>query len=826
MWAWGYNVDGQLGDNTTTSRSTPVQVLGPGGTGTLSGVAAVAGGTDDSLAVKSDGSVWAWGANAFGELGDNTTTSRSTPVQVLGPGGTGTLSGVVAIAAGDEYSVAVKSDGSVWDWGLNEFGELGDNTKTDSSTPVQVLGPGGTGTLSGVAAIAAGADHSLALKSDGSVWAWGANAFGQLGDNTKTSRSTPVQVLGPGGTGTLSGVVAIAAGEDHSLAVKSDGSVWAWGYNVDGALGDNTTTNSSTPVQVLGPGGTGTLSGVVAVAAGSFYSLALKSDGSVWAWGSNPNGELGDDMPYNSSTPVQVLGPGGTGTLSAAALGTGCCGEHSLAISPTPVTPVVSQVNPSSGPAAGGTSVTITGTNLASASAVDFGTTAASITADGATSITVTSPTHSAATVDVTVTTAGGTSATSSADQFTYDPVPTVSGVSPNGGPTGGGTSVTITGTEFVSGATVSFGLISATGVTVVNGTQITATAPAGSAGTVNVTVSTPGGTSGTSSADLYTYDGAPTVTSITPSAGWTTGGTSVTITGTNLSGATAVDFGTTAATITADSATSITAISPAHAAGMVDVTVTTASGKSSTSSSDQFTYDSAPTVTAITPTAGPTAGATSVTITGTGFPGASAVKFGANAASFTIDSATHITATAPPGTGTVDVTVTTSGGTSATSPADQFSYISNPLGPVVPALSALSTTPRKFSTAGRLVAGRCVKPTKHSNARKHCRRAIKLKLSYTLNTPATVTITLKREAPGREVRGRCVKPTDKNRKHPRCMLLVALAGGIVKTAAAGANAFTWNGKLAGHTVGPGSYQLTATPTGGMRQTVTFRITG
>ena len=262
---------------------------------------------------------------------------------------------------------------------------------------------------------------------------------------------------------------------------------------------------------------------------------------------------------------------------------------------------------------------------------VDFGLTGATgVTVVSGTSITAVSPAGTAGTVDVTVTTPGGTSATSPADQFTYDPVPTITSVAPAAGPLAGGTTVTITGTGFVTGATVDFGLTGATGVTVVSATSITAVSPAVPAGTVDVTVTTPGGTSATLPADQFTYDPVPTITSVAPASGPVAGGTTVTVTGTGFTGATAVTFGTTAATsYTVVSATSITAVSPAGSAGTVDVTVTTPGGTSATSPADQFTYDPVPTVTGITPGAGPLTGGTTVTVTGTGFTGATVVKFG-----------------------------------------------------------------------------------------------------------------------------------------------------------------------------------------------------
>ncbi len=276
VWAWGSNNYGQLGDGTTAERHTPVSGL----TGVTE--ISVGSGSVHSLALKSDSTVWAWGYNYYGQLGDGTIIERHTPVPVSG------LTDVITIAAGSHHSLAVKSDGTVWAWGSNQFGKLGNGTIIDSSTPVQVSD------LTGVTAVAADLFHSLALKSDGTVWAWGSN-FGRLGDGTTTERHTPVQVIG------LTAVTAIAVGMNHSLALKSDGTVWAWGSNANGQLGDGTTTQSLTPVQVIG-----LTTDVIAIAAGSYHSLALKSDGTVWAWGSNTNGQLGDNTIIERHTPVQV----------------------------------------------------------------------------------------------------------------------------------------------------------------------------------------------------------------------------------------------------------------------------------------------------------------------------------------------------------------------------------------------------------------------------------------------------------------------------------------------------------------------------------------
>jgi hypothetical protein len=349
----------------------------------------------------------------------------------------------------------------------------------------------------------------------------------------------------------------------------------------------------------------------------------------------------------------------------------------------------VTGISTRSGPTSGGTSVTITGTGFTGATAVSFGSTAAqSFTVTSGTSITAVSPPVAAAgTVDVTVTDAGGTSATSAADQFTFIAPPTITGVSPNSGALAGGNWVTLTGANLSTTNKVSIG-DTTTAFNVLSDTSLSVYIPAGeSAETVTITVTTIGGTSARTSADQYTYlapPPPPTVTGISPNTGSALGGTTVTITGTGFTNVVYVSFGGYGAqSFTINSDTSITALTPALYDGIVDVTVQTlASGWSATSPADQFTYaDTAPTVTSVSPNTGTAAGADTVTITGTGFTTATDVAFGAASASFTITSDTSITATTPAtnADGTLDVTVTNPGGTSATSPADQFTYTDTP---------------------------------------------------------------------------------------------------------------------------------------------------
>ena len=185
------------------------------------------------------------------------------------------LSGVTQVAAGAHYTVALKADGTVWKWGDNSAGELGDGLYANMRRPVQVVGPNGAGFLTGVIAVAAGYNHTAALKQDGTVWAWGYNGSGQVGDGTTIERETPLQVIGPNGASFLTDIAALVAGASYTVALKADGTVWTWGNNQSGELGDGTTTERLTPVQVLSPNGPGYLTGVQAIAAGGYHTLAL-----------------------------------------------------------------------------------------------------------------------------------------------------------------------------------------------------------------------------------------------------------------------------------------------------------------------------------------------------------------------------------------------------------------------------------------------------------------------------------------------------------------------------------------------------------------------
>jgi len=298
---WGYNFHGQLGNGSTVNQSTPVDVSGLG-----SGVQAIAAGESHSCGLTTGGAVKCWGGNVFGQLGNGSTGSASTPVAVSGLG-----SGVQAIATGGTHSCALNSNGAVKCWGANYFGQLGNGSTSRQSTPVDV-----TGLASGVQAVAAGGEHSCALTSGGGVKCWGVSNYGQLGNGSTANRTTPVDVIGLG-----SGVQAIAAGGEHSCALASGGSVKCWGYNFYGQLGNGSTGHQSTPVDVIGLG-----SNVQAIAAGGEHGCALTSGGAVKCWGNNGSGQLGNGSAGHQSPPVDVSGLGS----GVQAIATG--GQHSCAL--------------------------------------------------------------------------------------------------------------------------------------------------------------------------------------------------------------------------------------------------------------------------------------------------------------------------------------------------------------------------------------------------------------------------------------------------------------------------------------------------------------
>jgi alpha-tubulin suppressor-like RCC1 family protein len=335
VWAWGCNESGRLGDGTTTNRCSPVSVID-----SFTDWCQVSAGDSHSLGVRTDGTAWAWGCNGSGQLGDGTTVSKSSPVSVIGG-----FTDWCQVSSGSEHSLGVRTDGTAWGWGNNLRGILGNNSSAYTSSPVSVVGgftdwcqleagggfssfgirqngtllswgTGGSGRLgdgttvdksSPVSVIGGFTDwcqvsssgaHSLGVRCNGTAWAWGSNGSGLLGDGTTVTKSSPVSVIGG-----FTDWCQVSSGSSHSLGVRSDGTAWAWGTGTSGQLGDGTIVTKSSPVSVVGG-----FTDWCQVSAGFCHSLGVRINGTVWAWGGNIFGVLGDGTTVNKSSPVSVIG--------------------------------------------------------------------------------------------------------------------------------------------------------------------------------------------------------------------------------------------------------------------------------------------------------------------------------------------------------------------------------------------------------------------------------------------------------------------------------------------------------------------------------------
>ncbi len=434
---WGANGFGRLGDGTTTNRPVPVPV-----SGLDSGVAAMTAGDEHTCALTDGGGVMCWGANSHGSLGDGTTEDRWTPASV-----SALASGVVAIAAGTAHTCALTTGGGVKCWGQNGALQLGVPNSisgpTYRTTAVQV-----STLTSGVAAIAAGGAHSCALTDGGAVLCWGFNSRGQLGDGTTQGRFSPATV-----SGLESGVVAIAAGLEHTCALTDGGGVTCWGWNGHGQVGDGTEDDRWTPAPVTGLG-----SGVAAIGAGPLHTCAVTDGGGAMCWGLNENHQLGDETTEDRSTPTPVSGlASGVAAITAGAFhtcvltsggGVKCWGgdtDGQLGIGPTMVAPTpisvygfggaitVSAITPDHGSANGGTVVTITGTYVLEGATVTIGGVAATdVSVIDRTEITATTGVHAAGGAsDVVVQNPDGLQATL-VGGFTYEAMPAAVTVHPS----------------------------------------------------------------------------------------------------------------------------------------------------------------------------------------------------------------------------------------------------------------------------------------------------------------------------------------------------------------------------------------------------------
>jgi alpha-tubulin suppressor-like RCC1 family protein/Leucine-rich repeat (LRR) protein len=307
LWAWGYGRLGQLGNgNYNTNFNLPQQI------GTENDWQTIAAGHGHTVALKNDGTLWAWGNNFSGQLGNGTSFDRNTPTKI------GSDSNWLAIAAGGLYTIALKKDGTLWAWGKNTYGTLGDGTTTNNRVPKQI------GTDTDWKTIAAGSDHTIAIKNDGSLWIWGKNTNGALGDNTTIDKIVPTKI------GTDTDWKSAEGGVDYTVAIKTDGTLWAWGYNADGVLGNGSKINSLIPVQI------GTEKNWQMVNGGSVHTVAVKTDESLWSWGNNSSGQLGDGTSIEKNIPT-LLNCAGSLIVTVSQTNVRCAGSNEGSASITSV---------------------------------------------------------------------------------------------------------------------------------------------------------------------------------------------------------------------------------------------------------------------------------------------------------------------------------------------------------------------------------------------------------------------------------------------------------------------------------------------------------
>ena len=293
LWTWGYNPYGNLGTNDTATRSAPVTTFAGG-----SNWKQVSAGYF-TAAIKTDGTLWTWGRNSYGNIGINDTATRCTPVTTFA-GGTNWKS----VSAGGLQILAIKTDGTLWTWGYNTYGQLGINDTETRCTPVTTFA-GGTNWKQ----VSSGGSHTAAIKTDGTLWTWGYNTYGGLGTNDTAPKSIPVTTFA-GGTNWKQ----VSSGSNHTAAIKTDGTLWTWGHNSYGGLGTNDTTDRATPVTTFA-GGTNWKQ----VDAGAGYTAAIKTDGTLWTWGFNNDGNIGTNDTTSRATPVTTFA-GGTNWKQVSAI--------------------------------------------------------------------------------------------------------------------------------------------------------------------------------------------------------------------------------------------------------------------------------------------------------------------------------------------------------------------------------------------------------------------------------------------------------------------------------------------------------------------------
>ncbi|MCL2376607.1 MAG: hypothetical protein FWC76_04340 [Defluviitaleaceae bacterium] len=278
LWAWGDNRWGQVGDGTVIRRNSPTFIMND--------VATVSAGGSHTMVIRNDGSLWGWGSNTNGQIGNGMTTDwdfpNPDPIKIMDDVIMVSASFPITLNLGN--TMVIRSDGSLWGWGCNAGSQLGDGTRTNRLTPIRIMDD--------VVYVSAGGFYTMAIRSDGSLWGWGANARGQLGDGTRIERRTPVWIMDD--------VIAVATDHGHTtMAIRADNSLWAWGQNGRGQLGNGTTVNSYSPIRIM--------EDVVAISLGHGHAMAIRADGSLWGWGNNGNGQLGDGTRINSHIPIWIM---------------------------------------------------------------------------------------------------------------------------------------------------------------------------------------------------------------------------------------------------------------------------------------------------------------------------------------------------------------------------------------------------------------------------------------------------------------------------------------------------------------------------------------
>lgn len=275
LYMWGRNYYGQLGVYSNADSKIPIKVNNSSSTLPEKSVKYIALGYYHSAAITKDGSLYMWGYNRSGQLGDGTTTDRYTPVKIM--------DNVASVSLGGSHSAAVTKDGSLYMWGDNGNGRLGDGTTTDRYTPVKIM--------DNVASVSLGSSHSAAITKDGSLYMWGYNYYGQLGDGTTTDRYTPVKIM--------DNVASVSLGGNHSAAITKDSNLYMWGGNGSGQLGDGTTDNKARPHRVA--------SNVQSVKLGYSHTTVISKDGGLYTWGYNYYGQLGNGTTTDSSNPIKIM---------------------------------------------------------------------------------------------------------------------------------------------------------------------------------------------------------------------------------------------------------------------------------------------------------------------------------------------------------------------------------------------------------------------------------------------------------------------------------------------------------------------------------------